>query len=97
MDDDRSTVFEDTTEFATTVTYTTTAGVATSVSAVRIEGIYSIFDNKATCLYHVSAGDVAAPDRGDRITDGSDTWTVVDIQNVDGMWELRSSRMQDRQ
>jgi len=97
MDADRTAVFLETDEFAATVTYTPAGGSGSSITVVRIEGVYAIFDNKATCLYHVSAADVASPARSDRITDGSEEWTVVDIQNLDGMWELRCSRMQDRQ
>lgn len=98
MDSDRAAVFLDTDEFATTVTYVQRDGTSLgSISAVRIEQIFSIFDNKAAALFHVSAADVATPLRGDRITDGSDTWQVVDVQGVDGMHELRCARMQDTQ
>ena len=97
MDGDRTGTFLETDEFATTVTYTPTSGSPSSITVVRIEGVYAIFDNKAANLYHVSAADVSAPVRGDRITDNSEDWTVVDIQNIDGMWELRCARMQDRQ
>lgn len=97
MDADRAAVFLNTDEFAGTFTYTTRTGSATSITAVRIEQIFSIFDNKAAALFHVSAADVASPNRGDRITDGSDTWQVVDVQGVDGMHELRCARMQDTQ
>jgi hypothetical protein len=97
MDADRSDVFLDTDEFAVSVTYTTRAGAASTVTVVRIEQIFSIFDNKAACMFHLSAADVASPARGDRITEGSDTWQIVDVQGVDGMHELRCTRMQDTQ
>lgn len=99
IDTDRSAVFLDAagSGFAESVTYTTTAGVATTITAVSIEQIFAIFDNKQSRLYHVSAGDVAAPVRGDRITRGADTFQVADVQTVDGMWELRCARMQDTQ
>ena len=99
MDDDRSTVFLESDEFSETVTYTPAAtGTPATIPVVRIEGIYAIFDNKLVCTFHASTADLAAPEREDRITqaDGQ-VFQVVDIQAVDGMWELRTARMQDRQ
>jgi len=97
MDADRSAVFLDTSEFATTITYTTRSGSSTiTIPAVRIEQIFAITDNKNNALFHISAADVAAPLRGDRIVDG-DTFQVADVQSVDGMFELRCLRMQDTQ
>jgi hypothetical protein len=99
MDDDRSTVFVETDEFAETVTYTpASTGTGASLTVVRIEGIYAIFDNKVVATFHASAADLAAPEREDRITQGDgQILQVVDIQSVNGMWELRCARMQDRQ
>lgn len=84
--------------FATTVTYVQADGTSLgSVTVVEIEQIFAIFDNKQAKLFHVSAATVTAPGRGDRLTSGSDTFQVADVQAVDGMWELRCARMQDRQ
>lgn len=99
MDDDRSTVFLEADEFSETVTYSPAAGTTPyTVPVIRIEGIYAIFDNKLVCTFHASAADLAAPEREDRITqsDGQ-VFQIVDIQAVDGMWELRAARMQDKQ
>ena len=99
MDDDRGTVFLETDEFAESITYTpASTGTPATITVVRVEGIYAIFDNKLVCTYHASVADLAAPEREDRITqaDGA-VFQVVDIQAVDGMWELRCARMQDRQ
>ena len=99
MDTDRSAVFLDTSYgFATTVTYVQRDGTSLgSITVVEIEQIFAIFDNKASKLFHVSAATVTSPNRGDRITSGSDVFQVADVQSVDGMWELRCARMQDTQ
>lgn len=99
IDADRAAVFLDTTDgFASTVTYVQRDGTSLgSIAAVEIEQIFAIFDNKQAKLFHVSAATVSAPARGDRITSGSDTFTVADVQSIDGMFELRCARMQDTQ
>ncbi len=99
MDADRAAVFLDTSEFATAVTYVQRDGTSLgSISAVEIEQIFAIFDNKQSKLFHVSAATVTSPSRGDRLTTSAgETFQVADVQAVDGMWELRCARMQDTQ
>ena len=97
MDDDLETVFKDTTEFSTTATYVTAAGSSSSITVLRIEQVFAITDNKANALFFVAATDVAAPEKCDRITLDGLTWQVVDVQSVDGLFELRCQRMQDVQ
>lgn len=97
MDDDLDTVFTDTTEFAESVTYTTAAGSGSTITPVRVEQVFSITDNKANLLFYVTAADVAAPEKCDRITVSGLDWQVVDVQSVDGLFEIRTQRMQDRQ
>lgn len=97
MDDDLETVFSDTTEFAASVTYTTAAGASSTITPVRIEQVFAITDNKANLLFYVKATDVAAPEKCDRITVDGLTWQAVDVQSVDGLFEIRTQRMQDRQ
>lgn len=99
MDADRSAVFLDTDEFASLVTYVQADGTSLgSVTVVEIEQIFAIFDNKQAKLFHVSAATVTTPGRGDRLTTAAgEVFQVADVQSVDGMWELRCARMQDRQ
>lgn len=100
VDTDRSAVFMDATGsgFAESVTYTTAAGVATAINVVTIEQIFSLFGTEQHRVFHVSAADVVTPLRGDRIaTANGETFQTVDLQIVDGMWELRTVRKWDRQ
>lgn len=105
MDADRLAVFQDTTNgFAVSVTYTTTGGTATTITVIRTWpqgtseiGLFSPMGGNDGALYHVSAADVTAPALGDRITDGNDTWQAVNVQPVDGFFEVRCARKKDRQ
>lgn len=95
VDTDRS-VFLNTAEFGTSATYRVASSGATStITVVAEEQIFAITDDKANKKFHVSAGDVANPVRGDQITDANgDRWDVLDIQQLDSMWELRCFRAQ---
>ena len=75
-----------------TVTYTTSAGVASSISAIFDRMIYAN-DEKQDGHFHISdnaSTGIASPNRGDTVTHESVVWTVIDIRtDDDGSHELR--------
>jgi hypothetical protein len=84
----------DTDEFAEVATYTTKAGVAASVSVIR-QDAQTIADrdwqtsNARSAVLQVKQADIAAPAPNDKITIGSDTYTVVGIMGGNGyLWFL---------
>lgn len=71
------------------VTYTTVAGVTSTIQAVFNEFVGAI-DNKARAIFTVSEDDVAAPARGDSFTLDGTRWDVVDVRNAKaGEFEIR--------
>jgi len=83
-----------TSEFAVAATYTTKAGVATAVNVLRQEA-ETIADrdwqtsNARSALLQVKQADIAVPAPNDKITIGSDTYTVVGIMGGNGhVWVL---------
>lgn len=100
LDVDRDNAFLDTTIFADTISYrVASSGATSSIPAAVEEQIFAIFDNKANKKFTISAdaaNGVASPQRGDQITLNSEVWDVIDVQDVDGMFELRCVKAQGR-
>ena len=88
---DRDNVFLNTDEFGETVTYRVAATGATSSVPAEIEdeGDSIISDGMRA---QISAGDVAAPAKGDQITRGGAVFTVQFLTDEVGIWILDCER-----
>lgn len=98
IDTDNAAVFIDASGdgFAEAVTYRSLAGVETNTNAVVEEQIFAITDDKQNKKFTLSAVSVPSPDRGGKIIHNSETWTILDVQAVEGLFELRCVKPQLR-
>jgi len=95
LSDDVDDVFLEKLEYAEDVTYRVASTSATgTITLVAEPQIFAILDNKQNAKFTISLAQLlavltVAPERGDQVTQGGVTWTVLDIQDVVGMAELR--------
>ena len=93
-------VFFDTSEFAETVTYTPSGGIAVAITAIPEDIDPSIMDVSLDSMFlTVKISDVANPQRGDTFLIGTETWHLV--KNLGGgayarIWSLVISRSENR-
>ena len=76
-----------------TITYSTVAGVSTSIQAIFNEQVGAL-DDKANAIFSIAGSDLAsAPGKGDRITRNGTRWTVLEARDSeDGSIEIRVVR-----
>jgi len=65
--------------FAVEVTHKSVDGTQTTITALREEQFFAVFDDKEVQRYHVDPA-AASFARNDQIIDGGETWTVVDLR-----------------